>query len=475
MFKLTKIFTILFALLLFSGGCDKLIYDQYLDGEGGSGGNAPKVFLSVNHGGAAKLRSSSELPDDPTINKDETDYEDWVHDLALFVFDHDTGELVTKYFDEGNNNNKITNSFVIELTPGQRDFYFVANMPASGLSNITDRAGMNAYMSAINTLDGALYQAATAIKGFPMARVYTNQTVSEGGTVYQPAPFKPNGNEDQVLLVRVVAKLEVQIDASEFESVESITLKNAYQDYHLRHGDVVSSVVTSGIPLNQNPIQHHSDITLTKNETKKSFYAYMPEALMTDASWKNAEHKPINYFVITTTSDKTFEVPIITANKDYSFTENYLTYAKSNEDQDKYNIFRNRKYHYQVKNLSDIEVAYKVNEWQYVPTSLYMGYGYNVEVDPDGNIKITNTIDDCMPHLVELKALNGAYFGDDNSKTEVVYGYSSKDDSNFDVDKMKTGYSESFKINNDAVTAGNPYMEVWYNGTKVKTFSKKIN
>lgn len=473
MFKLTKIFTILFALLLFSGGCDKLIYDQYPDGEGvGIDGKASKVYLAVNHGGAAKLRSSSELPDDPTINKDETDYEDWVHDLALFVFDHDTGELVTKYFDEGNNNNKITNSFVIELTPGQRDFYFVANMPASGLSNITDRADMNDYMSAINTLDGTLYQGATAIKGFPMARVYTNQTVSEGGTVYQPAPFKPNGNEDQVLLIRVVAKLEVQIDAGEFESVESITLKNAYQDYHLQHGTVDGGVVINGIKLD-NIVHYEDDIILTKNETKKSFFAYMPEALMTGAAWGTGDHKPINYFVIKTTSDKTFEVPIITANKDYSFTENYLTYAKSNEDQDKYNIFRNRKYHYQVKNLSDIEVAYKVNEWQYVPTSLYMGYGYNVEVDPDGNIKITNTIDDCMPHKVELKALNGAYFGADNSKTEVVYGYSSTEDTNFDAEKMKTGYFEEFNLTGVPET-GN-YLEVWYNGTKVKTFSKKIN
>lgn len=473
MFRFYTLLTTFFAFLLFMGGCDKLIYDQYPDGEsGGIDGKASKVYLSINHGGAASFRSSSELLDDPTINKDETDYEDWVHDLALFVFDYETCELVTKYFDEGNNNNKITNSFVIELTPGQRDFYFVANMPASGFSAITDKTSMNKYMAEINTLDSVLYEKAIQTKGFPMARVYTNQTVSEGGTVYQPAPFKPNG-ENQVLLVRVVAKLEVQINEDEFESVESITLKNAYQDYHLQHGTVDGDVVINGAELG-NIVHYEHDIALTKNETKKSFYAYMPEALMTDASWTNAEHKPINYFVIKTTSNKTFEVPIITANKDYSFTENYLTYAKSNEDQDKYNIFRNRKYHYQVKNLSDIEVAYKVNEWQYVPTSLYMGYGYNVEVDPDGNIKITNTIDDCIPHKVELIATSPAKFilDDDSEVDKVVYGYSSKTDDGFTEAQMKTGYSESFKINNDAVTTGNPYMEVWYNGTKVKTFTK---
>ena len=463
MFKRNTIYTALFALLLFSAGCEKLIYDQHDDD--GKGGGQPLVYLTVTHGGAAKLRSSNSQPDGPTINTDTDDYEDWVHDLALFVFDTTSGDLVTKYSDAGGANNQIRNSFVIELTPGQRDFYFVANMDAGSLSSITNRADMNSYMSAINALNGALYQAATESKGFPMARVYTDQTVSEGGTVYQPAPFKPNG-ESQVLLVRVVAKLEIQIEESEFESVESITLKNAYRDYHLQHGTITSGTVTDGTSLAS--IVHYSDITLKKNENKKLFFAYMPEALMNNATWGTGDHKPINYFVIKTTSEKEYDVPIITANKDYSFTENYLAYAKNDNDKEKYNIYRNRRYHYQVKNLSDIEVAYTVNQWQYVPKSLYMGYGYNVEVDPDGNIKITNTIDDCMPHLVKLVAVGGATFSDNS--TEVIYGYSSKTDPNFDDNKMKTGYSEDFELNN--IPASGDYLEVYYNGVKVKTFSK---
>ena len=468
MFKRNTIYTALFALLLFSAGCEKLIYDQHDDD--GKGGGQPLVYLTVTHGGAAKLRSSNSQPDGPTINTDTDDYEDWVHDLALFVFDTTSGDLVTKYSDAGGANNQIRNSFVIELTPGQRDFYFVANMPAETLSGISNRSDMKLYLDSVRTLTPALYETADKELGFPMARVYTNQTVSEGGTVYQPAPFKPNG-EDQVLLVRVVAKLEVEIDASEFDSVESITLKNAYRDYHLQHGSVVNSVVTTGFPLSTTPVTHYADITLSKNVAKKTFFAYMPEALMNDATWGATDHnKPINYFVIKTTSEKTFDIPIVTASQKYSFDDNYMDFATSPANPEKYNIFRNRRYHYQVKNLSDIEVAYKVNDWQYVPTSLYMGYGYNVEIDPDGNIKITNTIDDCMPHKVELVALNNAYFGTDTNNKNVTYGYTSKDDTGFTEEQMKTGYSEGFNLNN--IPESGEYLEVWYNGVKVKTFSK---
>lgn len=462
MFRFYTLLTILFAFLLFSGGCDKLIYDQYPDGEGvGIDGKASKVYLSINHGGAAKLRSSSELPDDPTINKDETDYEDWVHDLSLFVFDTTSGELVASYSEYGNNNG-VSNSFVIELTPGQRDFYFVANMPASGLSNITDRASMNDYMSAINTLDGTLYQGATATKGFPMARVYTNQTVSEGGTVYQPAPFKPNGNEDQVLLIRVVAKLEVKISELERPTVEKITLKNTFTKYHLNHDNSLLSTV-NGV---------YKEVELKYNSGTKSYIAYMPEALMNNATWGTGNHEPINYFVIENTAGDTFDIPVITAENNYTFDDNYLVFAKNDNNLEKYNIYRNRKYYYEVRNLSNIEIKYEIKPWELVNTSLYMGYGYNVEIDSEGNVKITNTIDDCMPHRVELIATSSAKFIlDDNSKVDkVVYGYSSKTDDGFTEAQMKTGYSEEFNLTGVPET-GN-YLEVWYNGTKVKTFSK---
>lgn len=463
MFKRNIIYTAIIVLLLPTWGCDKLIFDQHPD-DGGSGGKAPKVYLTVSHGGAAKLRSSVDQPDDPTINTDVQDYEDWVHDLALFVFDTGSGALVTSYYDGGNSVNEIKNSFVIELTPGQRDFYFVANMPASSLSNITDRASMNTYMSAINTLDGDLYQAAIKSKGFPMARVYSNQTVNDGGTVYQPTPFKPtvdNVPQNEVLLIRVVAKLEVKISELERPTVEKITLKNAFTKYHLNYNNSLLSTA--------NDI--YKEVELKYNSGTASYIAYMPEALMNNATWGTGNHEPINYFVIENTAGNTFDIPIITAENNYTFDDKYLAFAKNDNNTEKYNIYRNRKYYYEVRNLSNIEIKYEIKPWELVHKSLYMGYGYNVEIDENGKVTITNTIDDCMPHKVELKALNGAYFGADNTKTEVVYGYSSTEETGFIEAKMKTGYSESFKINNDAVTTGN-YLEVWYNGTKVKTFSK---
>lgn len=97
-----------------------------------------------------------------------------------------------------------------------------------------------------------------------------------------------------------------------------------------------------------------------------------------------------------------------------------------------------------------------------------MGYGYNVEIDENGEVKITNTINDCIPHKVTLKALNGANFGGEPQILEVNYGYTTKEEITDGADKK--GYSENFQLN--GIPESGPYLEIWYNGTKVKTLSK---
>lgn len=481
-------YSLLLAIIFAFASCDKLIYDQQADDDK----NQPReaVFLSVTREKVSKFRSSPDLPEDPTINKDDVDWEDRVNSLALLVFDED-GNKIAEHIDDAGNGAAGEN-FVIKLYPGKLDFYFVANMPnmSTALSSITNVGQMETYLSGLYELSASLYNAASSAKGFPMSRVYKQQIITQGGTVYQPAPFLPKNDdglsEGKVLLIRVVAKLEVKIAASEAAFIDDIVLTNAYKEFHLQHGlvktenvDGTPSSVAQSTNTPHSLITHVGDVTLQESLPTGGYVAYtayMPEALMSGAKWTDTD-KPINYFVIKTTSSVDFEIPIITA-ANMGWNDNYLAYAKNDTDLDKYNIYRNRRYFYEVKNLSDIEIQYNVKEWEQVKRQLFMGYGYNVIIDENGEITIENTIDDCMPHKVRLKALNGAYFGTPGNDT-IEYGYLSASDTGYSLEKTKAGYSESFGIlNNESVPSGQPYLEIYYNldgegnPISVKTYTK---
>lgn len=444
--------------------CDKLIYDQPGD-EPANGG--AKVFLSVNIQAAREsgLRA---------INED-VEFDDRVHHLALLVFDSNTGERLADFF--GNIGKERTNySFTLELTPGQRDFYFVANMPEADFTEllIPDKTAMDNYMKVFTgrDLDPDLYLGASETVGFPMARVYLNQEVTEGGTVYQPKPFKPrqydaeerqvvvnaSGNgavgREYVELIRVVAKLEVRLDGGSNLGVDKVYFRNANGHFRLIEFETAPTTY-----FNDNT----SNTELRQLTGTGTYMYYMPEALITSATWSDAgNNQPINYFTIVTVDGTEYDVPIIS--NEASITSDYLAKAKGTFSgfTPDYNIHRNRHYLFTVKNLEQIEIIYEIDPWNVVNKSTYMGYGYNVEVDDNGNIKITNTIDDCMPHKVRLVAVNGAYFGTPGNTT-VEYGYESESETGYDEQKSKAGYSEGFAINKEGVTGGLPYLEVYYN------------
>lgn len=480
-------YSLLLAIIFAFASCDKQIYDKQADDDKNQAREA--VFLSVTRDKVSKFRSSPDLPGDPTINQDIDDWEDRVNSLALLVFDED-GNKIAEHIDDAGNGAAGEN-FVIKLYPGKLDFYFVANMPnmstaLSSITKVSGTGGMEEYMSNLYDLSADLYSGAKTDKGFPMSRVYKEQIITKGGTVYQPAPFLPKNDDDlsegKVLLIRVVAKLEVKIPASEATSIDEIVLKNAFKEFHLQHGLVktenVNSTPSSVAQSTNSPhllITHVGDITLQESLPTGgyvTYIAYMPEALMSGAKWTDTDHIPINYFVIKTTSGVDFEIPIITANN-MDWDDNYLTYAKNDNDLAKYNIYRNRRYFYEVKNLSDIEIQYNVKEWDQVKRQLFMGYGYNVIIDEEGNITIENTIDDCMPHKVRLEAENGAHFEGGESDIVKVYGYSSEDEVGYEDHKSKTGYSEEFgPIDTDAVAIGDAYLKIYYNNILVKTYTK---
>ena len=86
-----------------------------------------------------------------------------------------------------------------------------------------------------------------------------------------------------------------------------------------------------------------------------------------------------------------------------------------------------------------------------------MGYGYNVGVDEDGNVTISNTVEACTPHDVKLVTKSGFEF--DGGETEKTF-----------VDTDPTA-SVSYKVL-PVPTAGQAYLEVYYNDELVKTFTK---
>ncbi|NLA63799.1 MAG: FimB/Mfa2 family fimbrial subunit [Bacteroidales bacterium] len=429
-------YSILFGLIFGAVSCDKLIYDDVDEKPDAEA----KVYLAVTR--------AAHVDGNESINKDEIDFEDRVHDMAMFVFDNASGDLVGEpYFESAIPLSDKSKTFVVKLTPGQRDFYFVANMPMTAdLTGITTRTALETYMKKTVDLNEDLYLNAKDDKGFPMPRIYHNQTITTAGTIYTPAPFKPDG-EDRVKLQRVVAQLQVDIDGTEIGAVKNVYFKNAFRKFSL----LADGVMTSP--------EYYVE-TATNNALRKSansYIYYMPEALMSTPVWTATDHKPINYFVIETVTGTTYEIPIITY-KDPIPGGNYLSFARGEQtDKPDYNIYRNNRYLFTIKSLEDIQIDYVVNPWTLVQSSFYMGYGYNVGVDEDGNVTISNTVEACTPHDVKLVTKSGFEF--DGGETEKTF-----------VDTDPTA-SVSYKVS-PVPTAGQAYLEVYYNDELVKTFTK---
>lgn len=431
-------YSLLFGLIFGLVTCDKLIFDSIDDNLDGNPDTEAKVYLSVT-------TRAAHINGEESINDDTDDFEDRVHDLAMFVFDNATGALVgIPYFDSNIPITQNSKTFVVKLTPGQRDFYFVANMPKTELELIDTRSALEGYMKLTKDLDEDLYLSASETKGFPMSRIYLNQTVTEGGTVYQPTPFKPAG-EDNVKLRRAVAQLQVDIAGSEIGAISGVFYKNAFRKFSLLPLETPMSSPEYYVETNGNPLR----------KSGNSYIYYMPEALMSSPTWGATDHKPINYFVIETIG-ATYEIPIITHEGTIADSD-YLSFAKGEKpEKPDYNIYRNNRYVYTVNIQQDIEIDYVVNPWVLKQSSFFMGYGYNVGVDEDGNVTISNTVEACTPHVVRLETKAGFTF--DGGGTVRTFS------------NTNPTASASYKVLPVPTTGA--YLDVYYNDELVKTFTK---
>ena len=451
MIKFKWIYITIGVLLLSLLGCEKLIFDPTNEETPGA---EPKVHLSVNVRAAqpkSGLRSSS-------INT-ETDFEDHVHSLGMIIFDSEEGDIVGTYFNDNLGSGESTYAFTVEMKPGNYDFYFVANVPdlATGLAGVTNTSEMVEYMNTVRKLDEDLYEKATSSKGFPMSRVYLNQDVKAGGTIYQPLPFKPLVDgvaKDYVELIRVVAKLEVSLAGMDLD-VKDIYFRNANRDYYLVN------------PSSVNPSSYFNDNTMNVSLRKiddETYIYYMPEAIIASSTWNPlTDNKPINYFTIETNGGTKYDIPIISI--ETSITSDYLKKATGQEDgfTPIYTIKRNDHYQYVVRNLEKIEILYIVKEWELVNKALYMGYGYNVEIEGT-NVSIKNTVEACDPYHVRLETVGEITFND---------GETIKDFTNVNTDA-----SISFELSAEPETEYGEYLHVYFidvdtdTDTPVHRFSK---
>lgn len=437
-FKVSYI--LLVCLTVLFSACDSLIYDSQEVRV--KSAEQEDIYISI---------SKVQIAGMGTINENTANFEDRVHHLALLTFNSSTGAKTCEYFENEISFSDKKKIFTVKLSTGQHDFYFVANMPMEALRAINNRSEMNTYISAFRDLDLSLYKEATESKAFPMSRVYLNQTITEGGNIYSPKPFRPvvdGRSEDRVELIRAVAKLEVILDRASINSgVKNIYYKNAYRQF------------TLAPDIRPATISYYETNALEK--VGNSYICYMPEAMMmnTNPSWTTTNHKPINYFFIETLEGTLYQIPIITENQTIAETD-YVTFAtgKNALYQPDYNIYRNRHYCYLIKSLQAVEIMYAIEPWSIKQTSTYMGYGYNVSVSDDGKIRINNTVDVCSPYSIKMKTILPFTFND--GSVEKIF-------ESRDID----AYAE-YTLNAIPLEGDGDYLELYDNGTKVKTFSK---
>lgn len=127
----------------------------------------------------------------------------------------------------------------------------------------------------------------------------------------------------------------------------------------------------------------------------------------------------------------------------------------------RYSVLRNTSYSLTAKEREYFIVDFNVTNWTQVKTSTLMGYGYNVTVDADGKVTVSNTVAACAPHVIKLVAMSPASFSDDTTEKTLL---------DTEAANLLAGEIASYQLKN-LPGAGN-YLQVYYNNVLIKTFTK---
>lgn len=395
-----NIFAVVLSLVatLFTG-CKKQGEDEL------SPSNHGKTYLQFSMAGIQMPNASTRAQGNaPSINTDANDFEDYVGELAVLVYEATDGKLVKSHF-------TTYKSFTMEMEPvdgTNYHFCFVANYPQSWkhtLQGIKFYKNMAPTLRALQTFNSRdtgveLYNGASADAFFPMSRIYESQTVTKGGTFANPIPFTPvttdtgllgpvstwpestetAGTQQTVNLVRSSAKIGLTLKGEGLKDVTSVELVNVPTQHSFMELAALPSPET---------LETTKTFKGTIPTTESSFYTqmYIPERLLGvkaktemgwDASTSQMKGNP-TYIEIAMKSGRIYTIPVITNKesdwKDKNPTADYLDMAMNNIDgvNANYSIVRNNNYQYSVYVPADgkeLEVLYQVMPWDLVESEL---------------------------------------------------------------------------------------------------------
>ncbi|MBR8766226.1 hypothetical protein IX336_001609 [Porphyromonas levii] len=417
-----NIFAVVLSLVatLFTG-CKKQGEDELLPSNHG------KTYLQFSMAGIQMPNVSTRAQGNaPSINTDANEFEDYVGELAVLVYEATTeGKLVKSHF-------TTYKSFTMEMEPvdgTNYHFCFVANYPQSwkktlqGIQFYEDVAPTLRKLQSFKSRDTGveLYNGASADAYFPMARIYKNQAVTKGGSITNPIPFTPKtisagsvdpvstwsestetpGIQKTVNLVRSSAKIGLTLTGEGLKDVTKVELVNVPTQHSFMELAALPSPET---------LETTKAFQGTIPTTESSFYTqmYIPERLLgvkakTEIGWSASTSQLIGnptYIKITMKSGRIYTIPVITNKesdwKDKVPTADYLDMAMNNVAgvNANYSIVRNNHYQFNVNIPEDgkeLVVNYQVMPWDLIESQLsYKRPVYDFEVILKDEMKLAD-------------------------------------------------------------------------------------
>lgn len=369
--------------LLSIAGCKKsseVVYEPTSDGV---------AYLRVDAAGVTfPVGGTRAQSEEPTINEDAKDFEDYVRELAVLVYEADGGEekLIYSHF-------TTLPNFMLEIPAKQGQKYhfcFIANYPESWHNTLK---GMQSYTELKTLLQSmrdfkTLYQGVKAANGYlPMARIYESQELpEEKGSPVSPVPFIPKKVQPKALSpVSSATRFSPHETAPTYANTIMMVRSSAKVTVKTEGG------VTPKIELVNVPEQHsymesaakpssYTTLTMSEGNTEQSsnHSLYVPESLLDNASstlgWDTTNDTAkgkVMYVQLTTKSGVVYRLPLFTdesGNVSTDSMHDYLHYAR-NEVQGytpNYSVLRNNHYIISVTLNDDsrvMEISYKVLPW----------------------------------------------------------------------------------------------------------------
>ena len=332
------------------------------------------------------------------------------------------------------------NPITVVLATGQKSLYVVAN-EADALSAALDGVGSAAELTSLmaNEISSALTP--------PLLMVGSEDDLDLVAGV----------NNETITLTRAAAKINIQLKKGVDEPVTISRISLLSNTIKTTLWEDVGVTFTQGYWDYNGGVS----LTLSKTEWSSAHTVYVYENLGNSSTSKtNATQLEIEGTF--NGLPATYRVYVNENVDDDNPTPGNPGSSETNPDDHFYNIKRNHVYNITgtisgLGQFDGITIYTDVEEWEGVEKDYFVGYGYTVEVDGK-EVTVSNHDKDCPPHEITLKTL-GSFTFSDNS-TEQTF------------EETAAGVTAEFSLNKEPEAEDGDYLEVYYNGVLVNTFTK---